>query len=219
MKDTTRTIARWLIANPATVYATQNGWFSDLFSAAGFFRDSKGIYHSKPDCWQQTGGFNDFYDIVFDHATSMENAKFQFTSGNREYMFWAWKGDYLNLGAGAELGIYSNKSGILGIVGVTSPLDSHWLVDTSLAMTMSMTLHDSKGNQIFSYNPSEKQWWITGFDPYEQGVQASNLTATYTVTFNTQAMYNDFYNTWRGATDSQWKWTFDSKTLTATLIF
>lgn len=36
----------------------------------------------------------------------MEKAKFEFSSGERDYIFWAWKGDYLNLGAGAELGIY-----------------------------------------------------------------------------------------------------------------
>jgi hypothetical protein len=51
-----------------------------------------------------------------------------------------WKGDYLNLGAGAELGIYSNKSGIFGVVDVTSPHDDHWLIDTSLAMHMTITL-------------------------------------------------------------------------------
>ncbi len=67
------------------------------------------MYHARPDAIQQVGGYNDFYDIVFGYATSMDKAKFQFTSGDREYMFWEWKGDYLNLGAGAELGIYSNK--------------------------------------------------------------------------------------------------------------
>jgi hypothetical protein len=49
----------------------------------------------------------------------MDKAKFQFSGGGVEYMLWAWKGDYLNLGA--ELDIYSKKSGIFGVVDVTSP--------------------------------------------------------------------------------------------------
>ncbi len=217
LDDVTRTLADWLFANPVCVYATQQGWFSDLFYTFGFSREpDTGIYHTRPDAWQQVGGFNDFYDIVFDYTTYMENAKFQFTSGNREYIFWAWKGDYLNLGAGAELGIYSNKSGILGRVDVTSPIDGHWLVDTSIAMPMTMTLSDKKGNQIFSYNPSEEQWWITGFNPYKQGYMPGDLTATFDVTFDNKTMYTDFYNTWHGKNIG---WTFDSNNYKATFIF
>ena len=42
---------------------------------------------------------------MFDHATSIDKAKFDFTMNGTEYIIWAWKGDYLNLGAGAEIGI------------------------------------------------------------------------------------------------------------------
>ena len=196
-----------------------------IFSAAGFARDSSGVYHAKQNALQQLGGFNDFYDTVFDYATSMASDKFQFSSGGVEYMFWAWKGDYLNLGAGAELGIYSNKSGILGMVDVSTPNKNHWLVDTSLAMHMTLTLQH-KGETVFSWDPRndsnfswDKTWWATGFNPYFQNINACDLTANYTVTFNTKTMYDDFYKTWGGATDPKWKWTFDPKTITATLTF
>ncbi|MEN3005048.1 RHS repeat-associated core domain-containing protein [Dehalobacterium formicoaceticum] len=185
LTDITRTSARWLIANPLNVHATQQGWFKDLFYAAGFVRDSGGVYHARQDALQQYGGFNDFYDVIFDYSTSMKRAKFEFTSDSQDYVFWAWKGDYLNLGAGAELGIYKR----LVISGLRT---DHWLVDTKLAMTMTLTLNDNKENQIFSYRPSEKQWWITGFNPYYQKVSASDLTAIYTVIFNNRTMYNDF---------------------------
>lgn len=69
-------------------------------------KDSKGIYHAKFDCWKQYFGYNDFYDFMFDLGTSMKNAKFDFTYNGTNYIIWAWKGDYINLGAGAELGIY-----------------------------------------------------------------------------------------------------------------
>jgi hypothetical protein len=226
VEDITRTLARWLIGNPINNWVTKNGWFKDLFRAAGFVRtkDLNGtyIYHATPDCFQQIGGYNDFYDTVFYYATSMDKAKFQFSSGSQEYMFWAWKGDYLNLGAGAELGIYSNKSGIIGAVDVTSPLDSHWFVDTSLAMHMTLTLQ-YKGKTIISWDPKkdkkyawDKVWWVTGFNPYYTEVDAKDLTAIYTVTFNTQTMYNDFK---KSLDPDEKRWVFDDKKYIATFTF
>jgi RHS repeat-associated protein len=106
-KEATRELARRIIANPAFSWITKNGLLPRPF---GFVRtedlNGKNVYHATMDCYQQYGGFNDFYDTVFDHATSMNKAKFRFTSGGQEYVLWAWKGDYLNLGAGAEMGIY-----------------------------------------------------------------------------------------------------------------
>ena len=208
--DVTRTLAKWLIGNPINVYATQQGWFKDQFYAAGFFRNSGGVYHARQDCLQQHGGYNDFYDSVFHYATSMDKAKFQFSMDGKDYMFWAWKGDYLNLGSGAEMGIYTR----MVIKGTAT---DHWLVDTSLAMPMTLTLKGNKGNTIVNYNPSEKQWWITGFNPYCQDVQASNLTATYTINFSgNKDMYNEFYNEWNGVDK---RWIFNPKKYTATFTF
>ena len=158
----------------------------DLFYAAGFVRGDDGVYHTRQDCLQQYGGYNDFYDTVFHYATSMDKAKFQFNYDGEEYIFWAWKGDYLNLGAGAEMGIYTR----MVINGI--PTD-HWLVDTSLAMSMTLILKDNNGNTIFNYKPSEKQWWVNGFNPYWQDVQASELIANYTVDFSgKEGMYSAF---------------------------
>lgn len=95
-------------------------------------------------------------------------------------MLWAWKGDYINLGAGAELGIYYGGG-------------PHWLVDTSLDMSMSMGLM-YKGTNIVSYYPREKQWWITSFNPAYPNVDASQLTAVFEINFNSQDMYDAFYN-------------------------
>lgn len=225
-KDVTRELARWLIGNPVNAAITQHPYLTefltgvpvaDIFHIAGFDMVD-GVWHSRPEAWQQIGGYNDFYDVVFDYATSMEKAKFEFSSEKRDYIFWAWKGDYLNLGAGAELGIYSNKSGLMGQADVTSPFSAHWLVDTSLAMPMTMSLNYN-GEEIANY--SEEQWWITSFNPAYQNVKASQLTATYTATFNTQAMYDDFYNKYGDKKSIYWdpRWTFDPKTITGTLKF
>ncbi|MDQ7096303.1 DUF4474 domain-containing protein [Desulfosporosinus sp. PR] len=114
----------------------------------------------------------------------------------KDYIFWAWKGNYLNLGAGAEMGIYTR----LAVNG--TPTD-HWIVDPSLALPMTLTLKDNNGNTIVDFNPNENLWWVTGFNPYYQGVQADNLTATYTINFSgNKDMYNKFYDTWKK--DDRW---------------
>jgi hypothetical protein len=78
----------------------------------------------------------------------------------------------------------------MGQVDVTSPISEHWLVDTSLAMPMTMSLNYN-GEEIANW--SEDHWWITSFNPYEQGVQASDLSVTYTVDFTgNETLYNDF---------------------------
>ena len=51
----------------------------------------------------------------------------------KDYIFWAWKGNYINLGAGAELGIYHGS-------------ELHWKVDKGLAMEMSMSLKYNGNN-------------------------------------------------------------------------
>lgn len=100
------------------------------------FEDDNGVYHAKTNAWQQIGGYNYLYDKAFDYGTSMDAQFFDFTYNEREFRVWAWKGDYINLGAGAEIGIYSHTSDILGLVNMESPNEDHWLVDTNLSMPM-----------------------------------------------------------------------------------
>ena len=100
--------AKGTFAYKTFLYATQKGWFPTLFWVAGFFRTADGVYHTRQDCWQQFFGYNEFYDWAFSLGTDMRREKFIFKCNEKEYIFWAWKGDYLNLGAGAELGIYSS---------------------------------------------------------------------------------------------------------------
>lgn len=147
-------------------------------------KDEQGIYHADFDCWQQYFGYSDLYDVVFDSATSMRYGKFDFDINNdlfSDYILWAWKGDYLNLGAGAELGIYTRWK----------YSDTIWKVDKSKAMKMTLKLN-YKNKTLFDYRPIEKQWWITGFDYKTQNVDRDDLTATFTVKFNDYHMYRCF---------------------------
>ena len=152
-------------------------------------KDSSGVYHADFDCWQKYFGYNNLYDTAFNLGTSMKALEFPFSYNGSGYTIWAWKGDYVNLGAGAELGIYRGSSG-------------HRTVDTSLAMWMGMVLNYN-GEFIIEYFPTENQWWITGFNPKYQNVSASDLTATIGVRFNNSGMYYAFRNTYIGK-DSRW---------------
>ena len=179
--------------------------------------DRYGVYHAGFDCWQAVFGFNDVYDKVFNRATSMDSAKFEFTSTSdgKNYMLWAWKGDYLNLGAGAELGIYYD-----------SIIPGHWGVDKDLAMEMPLELEytnpkTARKITLFTYKPGKPQWWITGFKPSVRIAHENDLTANYSVTFNNNTMFTDFYNKY-GNKDSRYfdkRWTFDLKSQTATFKF
>lgn len=185
----------------------------DTAAIGGYLLDFEKIgdtYHARFDCWQSKFGYNDLYDFFFDLGTSMETAKFEFKSNKKEYVLWAWKGDYINLGAGAEMGIYERAK----FLGLKLP---HWNVNKALAMKMSLQLYYG-GRNIIDYAPKEKQWWITGFNPNYKNVNAGQLTAVYTVTFNTKTMYNDFYDKWGKGKDKDSHWSFDGKR-TATFRF
>ena len=203
--------AKGTLAYKTFLYATQKGWFSSLFWKAGFFRTRDGVYHTRQDCWQQFFGYNNFYDWAFNLGTSMSRAKFPFYSGNKEYIFWAWKGDYLNLGAGAELGLYSRLI-------LQNKKTGHWIAETKLAMKMSMKLK-YKGKTIATYKPTQKQWWITCFNPYYQSVKSKQLTVSFTVNFTNKKMFNDFYNKYGIGKYKDKRWSFDKKNHQATFTF
>jgi RHS repeat-associated protein len=134
--------------------------------------DNTNTFHAVQNNWQQFFGFNSMYDLFFYLGTDMRSAYFDFLYCDQQFRFWAWKGDYLNLGAGAELGIY-----------VRSRIPGHWDVDRNLAMPMTMTMY-YMGAQIAYHIPTDPQWWITSFNPAYQNVNAGNLGATFIVDFS-----------------------------------
>ena len=179
-------------------------------------------------------GANDGYDNVFDSAirasgNTMDKKKsveFEVDfdgdgETDKTYMFWSWKGDYMNLGAGAETGIYEYYS------------DTHWLTATDKATDMELTLYHN-GEKLYSYSPygdenlwnKGAQWWITGFDARTQNVKAEDLEAITIIDFsemeNGEIMYEAFKDATvstreKGETDETAGWSFSDETYTATL--
>ena len=171
-------------------------WDIDTAAICAFLldmqKDDKGVYHADFDCWQQYFGYNDLYDFFFDLGTSCKSKKFPFPYNGQWYILWAWKGDYINLGAGAEMGIYTGGG-------------PHWLVDKSLAMSMHLNLQYN-GITIVSYN--DYTWWITGFNPYYLNVDVDSLKATFSIRFSNRDMYMAFRELWNQPDSG---WTFGSR--------
>ncbi|MCQ4115607.1 RHS repeat-associated core domain-containing protein [Ruminococcus sp. zg-921] len=155
-------------------------------------KDRYGVYHATFNCWQQYFGYNDLYDIVFAIGTSMVSKKYVFTYNKKSYVLWAWKGDYINLGAGAELGIYTGG-------------EYHWTVNKSLALPMSMYLKYKNKKIIYYY--CSNAWWITGFNPKYQNVKAKNLSVEFTINFRKQkGLFKAFYKKYKGY--REWKFKY-----------
>ena len=164
--------------------------------------DEEGIYHARFDCWQQCVGYTRFYDNVFDLFTDMRyNSEGMFKFNGQNYILWAWKGDYLNLGAGAELGFYYGGEDV----------NSIWQIDKSLAMPMTLTLiHKIYGTIVDNWKNTT--WWITAFNPNYKDVFADDLKAYYTVEFINDDMFDEFAKIERKG------WTYNKTSKIASLI-
>jgi RHS repeat-associated protein len=207
-----RWIVRLLSCNEfsLTVTNSNNKNIKKLFNIAGFYRDKKGVYHARQDCLQQYGGYNSFYDIIFNLCTTMKAVKFPFTcsANGKEYIFWAWKGDYLNLGAGAELGFYKRL-----VIGDYKT--DHWIVDQNFKFKMSMRLKYN-GKTIINYAPKKYKWWLTGFNPKYQNININKLKVKFVVHFdNHKNIFRSFYRICKK--NSLWK--FNYKKYKAVLRF
>ena len=129
--------------------------------------DNKNVLHSQYNQWQAIGGYSNVYDGLFGIFTrqNMDKFKLAFSSEHNEYIFWGWRGDYLNIGAGAEVGIYSRPS----FLHQNEKRLDHYFVDKDLSMNMDLYLYDYLDeNNItnnYSWEPTTKQWWVCGWNP------------------------------------------------------
>lgn len=191
----------------------------------GAYKENK-IYHINQNYWQSYGpiGYNEGYDNIFQNAvegtgnTVDRKISEEFVVDGETYIIWAWKGDYMNLGAGAETGIYKKFS------------DTHYLSAKDKATKMTLTL-TRNGKELFTYDPygdsnrwsNGAQWWINGFDYNTQDVDYWELKSTTVIDFkymdNGRKMYEAFKKATILSTDDNKSdgWSFDDKNYIATL--
>lgn len=95
---------------------------------------------------------------MFEYFTQADAAHVRYTVGQTKYVFWAWKGEYLGWGDGAEGATYANPISILGIQWYQrAPQGSNLpTIDVSLAVS---------GSTLGSFNPKVAQDWTGIYDP------------------------------------------------------
>ena len=148
-----------------------------------------GIAHTLPYCWQTLAGYNEFYNMVANLFTDIADEYVDFSCFGRKYRIWLWKGDYLNLGAGAEVGIYTGGG-------------PHWHCGIFNQMFMKLNLFMGS-KTIFRW--AQRTWWITGFNPQFRDVRSRNLTSSGTITFENKNMYFAFQRC-RKSRNVAWKY-------------
>lgn len=74
----------------------------------------------------------------------------------KDHVLWLWRGDYLNLGTGAEIGIYNDP-----VIGLWS------VPEYRFKMNVNMYNYYGKNDitNVFCWHPYEGQWWATGWNP------------------------------------------------------
>ena len=157
-----------ITGNEIVTLATQYGLADDLYYMLGFEQDEDGVYHARVDAWQKYFGYNWMYDFFFGYGTETAIRDCYFNYNGENYVLWAWKGDYLNLGAGGELGFYKQFGD-----------SNHYVVAGCLPMMM--TLKDEEGQEIATYASEEEQWWITSFDPFSLDPDVEKLSVEFKV--------------------------------------
>jgi hypothetical protein len=139
------------------------------------------VLHAQVNTWQSIGGYSDHYDAIFRFfaESNMKREKFPFSVGEETFIIWMWKGDYVNLGGGAETGLYCNSHN--GLFGV-----EQWdAVDFTVPMTLNV--YDIKYNGdvecIFNWAPTQPQLWITGFKPSFYDPHVMRMVSLGTIDF------------------------------------
>lgn len=187
------------------MYQVRNGINSPVFTTAGsrflnFRMDTMNeALHSDVKTWQKFFGYNNLYDWGFALGTNnnMEPKQFWFKYNNEQYVLWIWRGDYLNLGGGAEMGIYKTTT-VLWAQGY------HWdAVDFELPMTLSLydySKNSENHDTIFRWAPKDDQWWITGFKPDFINPQKDKMAIVGSIDFSkftNNNGYNDMYESFK----------------------
>lgn len=126
--------------------------------------DDDYYYTDDKDCWQDTFGFYNLYDLVSPYILlEYDYIRVYFRYNDLDWMIQLWKGQYGLLFYGSEVGVYTKKMSDKDVTAFTHfkcPEKENWL-----DMTMSL-YHDQKndGNYKFELErPYDNYWWCTGF--------------------------------------------------------
>lgn len=138
------------------------------------------------NAWQREFGFMLLYDIMADTSPlfNFVTRRFKFEYGNKEWMIQIWKGNYLMLTNGGELGFYNREKWRAGTYYDCAKDEE--LMDATMTLC-----HGDE--ELFSVGP-EKHWWLTGFQVGKTLYLPETLTLKFSIAFPNETMRNAFTN-------------------------
>ncbi len=147
---------------------------------------SQGIWYAGLDAKQRAGGYNRAYDAVFS-MVDYKYFKSRFEYGSHSWLIEGWKGNYMNMGVGGEIGVYYNDSPYGSKLGC---LEHYGPISDADMLYMQFTL--GRGGGVIMTKAREKHWWITGFRPSIGTIPSSSLTMTGAIYFPDWTMAKEF---------------------------
>ena len=138
------------------------------------------------NAWQRKYGFMLLYDLMADTSPMFNfvTRRFKFDYGDKEWMIQIWKGNYLMLTNGGELGVYNREKWRVGTYYDCAK-------DEEL-MDVTMELYHGD-DLLFSVGP-EKHWWLTGFQVGKVLYLPETLTLKCSIAFPDETMRKAFTN-------------------------
>ncbi len=136
------------------------------------------------DSWLRNFGFCVFYDIV---ANSMPTIfryvtrRIKFEYGGKDWMVQLWKGNYMFTNGG-EVGFYNREPGKIGTYYDCAGLDE--MLNVSMQLT--------HGDKILVDKPTQRHWWITGFNMSGTMYLPKSLTLSFTIEMPDEEMLKAF---------------------------
>ena len=166
-------------------------WASALLGFTEQEYNKKTNYISPPSekfMWQSLVGYTPTYDYFFSLGGPVLRYYYEFENtdvdGTKYYAVWIWKGEYWNLGAGAEIGIYWTDS-------AHSRDKRFYRVDPGLTLDVDMQVCYQYANNEFNHFTRES-WWVCSFTPEEQFPRLDWIIVNLKVKFSNENLLEPF---------------------------
>ena len=175
-----------------------------------FYKDDLGIaFHSRYFQLERYFGYANLYDAFLNVGTGSNSRQIKspvfYDANDNQYVFWAWRGDYLNLGTGGELGFYyipdDNAIYNLALSSSSSELrmlnammtyymgeTQEWWMVAPYELGMELSIYQFYDETDFEplsiWVPDNNQWWITAFNSNEWDVEVEDTWMIAKIDFN-----------------------------------
>jgi len=175
---------------------------------------TQGIWYAPINAPQYGLGYNNLWDWFFEqggeitetkedfnvsHVKFISNFSYPDYTGKEENMKdWrieGWKGNYMNMGAGAEIGLYyQNPDSIVPHYFSVKRTGGENNKGDMQQMQFSLYGSSSAKSALFAHK-RQYHWWLTGFNPREVGLDKNEMRLEGLITFRTKDMAGYFYKT------------------------